>query len=131
METHLQQILERIDTLERNLNAKIDHDLTATRELVTELVRANTRQINVPQQQQIQRVTKPEELYFNVRVSYDHLEVSGKTYDIRDYLKSQFGATWNMEHKSWNIVDTSIENELCEYLRTITDKVNVLNDNDV
>ncbi|WP_072500388.1 hypothetical protein [Olsenella phocaeensis] len=38
-----------------------------------------------------------------VEVTNDGLRLSGRTFDLKDFLKREYGARWNRDRRSWDV----------------------------
>lgn len=48
----------------------------------------------------------------NIIVNTETGEISGRTYNAKDWIKRNFGATWNKEKKAWTADPAEIKEEL-------------------
>jgi hypothetical protein len=71
--------------------------------------------------------------YFNISLVKNEegdpmsFRVSGRTYDIKDQLKSYGNAVFHKETKSWEFMyNQEVYQSILEYLRTLTDEINVV-----
>ncbi|AOM63387.1 hypothetical protein [Heterosigma akashiwo virus 01] len=141
--TRQEYIVEVLESLKEQMSLienKIDNELVTTNTLLKELLDRMAQNatnvypqvVNAPAPVNV--MPSREELFYTVRKcknedGFEILMVAGKTFDIKNTLKSDFSAQWDNDKKTWWLV-YSEENlvKLEEYLRSISDKVTIVSD---
>jgi hypothetical protein len=119
----------KIQTLEKAIE-DLNKRLTSVHELVSRLVEINVLlrrqqvptydpeipELNVSIPSETTNDVVPQKSVVLLRSSDNKLVIKGKTFDIKDQLKSRFAAQWNMQLKCWTC-DISHESLLKQYLQ--------------
>jgi hypothetical protein len=124
--------LSRLSALERSVQ-ELGKRLNAAHELMERVIEANVvlRRGVVPQHEaeKVEQAAaqagvssssseggRPKVVNLVLSADGTSLAIKGRTFDIKDDLKSRFGASWNASMKTWT-VDASYESAVTEYLR--------------
>lgn len=121
MDNALNSIDKRLSVIEQRVTA-----LQGTHDLLQEIIRQNLHQ-----QQRSITTTTTTPIWFRITLFIDtntnlpvHFQVSGKTYDIRDRLKTFGNPTFIKETKAWqyNYEENTYTN-IVQYLKSISTEV--------
>jgi hypothetical protein len=114
-------IFEKLDAIEK----RMELESVTNKELIQELVKSGLKRVipaSIPSKPQ-----DPKDMYFVVKCYLldNKIEISGRTFDIRDTLKNEFGCLWVNDTKSWATPDLEKKDELLSYLSSLSEKVTV------
>jgi len=111
------EVLHRLKNIEKRMN-----DIAGNSSLANEMIRAQ-----LPSNVQSNR--KP---FFNIVLLKNENEepifrISGRTFDVKDQLKTFGSCIFHKESKAWEFIyEEETYNRVIEYLRTLTDEVNII-----
>ena len=90
-----QQILDRLERIEKIINAKIDPLVELLQVIIKNNLKSNTASVS-----EATPIISPELIYTQ---DGDYIYISGtKTFDNRELIKATFkGASWNKEKSAW------------------------------
>ncbi len=97
----LSSIKQRIETIEKNLNGKMDSLIELLRDIVTTNLRNTNANNNVSESAtECVKTTDEPELYYIIGEEFIFIK-GKKTYQNKDKIKSLFNGIWHKEKFAW------------------------------